>query len=92
MTFPAGSLSVCAAGFTGPGDGMEQLLTAAEAAAYLRVSQATLWRWCQEGRVRGFKIGHEWRISASALRRQMTAGERPNTVGRSVSTVLSEGG
>jgi len=34
---------------------MEQLLTAAEAATYLRVRQATLRRWRQEGRVRGFK-------------------------------------
>ena len=94
MSFPDGSLSVCAPDFTGPGD--EQLLTVAEAAAYLRVSRATLWRWCQEGRVPGFKIDHEWRINGPALRRQMTAGEQPNaagdTAGRSVSTVLSEGG
>lgn len=60
---------------------MEQLLAADEAAAYLRVSQATLRRWRQEGRVRGGKIGHEWWISASALRRQMTAGEQPNAAG-----------
>jgi excisionase family DNA binding protein len=72
---------------------LEELLTAAEAAAYLRVSRATLWRWCQEGRVQGCKIGHEWRISASALRRQMTAGEQSHaaddTAGRSSSTLLS---
>jgi excisionase family DNA binding protein len=75
MTVPTGSLSIGASGFTGPGDGMEELLTVAEAAAYLRVSRATLWRWCQEGRVPAFKIGHEWRINGPALRQQIIAGE-----------------
>ena len=41
---------------------MLELLTVAEAAAYLRVSRATLWRWCQEGRLPALKIGREWRI------------------------------
>ena len=41
---------------------MDELLTVAEAAACLRVSRATLWRWCQEGRVPALKIGREWRI------------------------------
>jgi excisionase family DNA binding protein len=45
-----------------PGGGMDELLTVTEAAACLRVSQATLWRWCQEGRVPALKIGREWRI------------------------------
>jgi excisionase family DNA binding protein len=45
-----------------PGGGMDELLTVAEAAACLRVSRATLWRWCQEGRVPALKIGREWRI------------------------------
>jgi excisionase family DNA binding protein len=54
---------------------MEQLLTVKEAADYLRVSQATLWRWCQEGRVPAFKIGHEWRVVTPALQRLVeTAG------------------
>ena len=52
---------------------MEELLTVAEAAAYLRVSQATLWRWCQEGRVPAFKIGHEWRVVNPALQRLVEA-------------------
>ncbi len=45
-----------------PSGGMDELLTVAEAAACLRVSRATLWRWCQEGRVPALKIGREWRI------------------------------
>jgi len=47
----------------------EQLLTAEEVAAYLRVSRATVWRWCQEKRLPAFKIGREWRIHQGALDR-----------------------
>jgi excisionase family DNA binding protein len=52
---------------------MEHLLTVREAAEYLRVSQATMWRWCQEGRVPAFKIGHEWRVVTPALQRLVEA-------------------
>jgi excisionase family DNA binding protein len=47
---------------------MMRVLTVAEAAAYLRVSRATMWRWCQAQRVPATKIGHEWRIDADGLR------------------------
>jgi excisionase family DNA binding protein len=57
--------------------GMEQLLTVAEAAAYLRVSRATLWRWCQDGRVPALKIGREWRILLRPVLQQLTAEDRP---------------
>ena len=56
---------------------MDELLTVAEAAACLRVSRATLWRWCQEGRVPAFKIGHEWRIIGSDLKRLIAADIAP---------------
>jgi excisionase family DNA binding protein len=52
---------------------MDELLTVAETAACLRVSQATLWRWCQEGRVPALKIGHEWRVVNPALQRLVEA-------------------
>ena len=91
MAFRIESTSVSNRVSVEPGDGMEVLLTVAEAAAYLRVSRATLWRWCQEGRVPGCKIGHEWRINGPALRRQMAAGEQPNPegdpIGRSAAIV-----
>ena len=67
MAFLIESTSVSTWVSAEPGNGTEALLTVAEAAAYLRVSRATLWRWCQEGRVPGFKIGHEWRIVRSTL-------------------------
>ena len=48
-----------------------ELLTVAEAAEYLRVSQATIWRWCQAQKIPAFKIGHEWRILGPALRKML---------------------
>jgi len=56
---------------------MDELLTAAETAACLCVSRATLWRWRQEGRVPAFNIGHEWRIIGSDLKRLMAADIAP---------------
>jgi len=52
---------------SGAGQVMDELLTTAEVATYLRVSRATIWRWCQDQKVPAFKIGREWRIIASAL-------------------------
>ena len=77
MAFPTQTASVSTRVSAVPGNGMEVLLTVAEAAAYLRVSQATMWRWCQEGRVPAFKIGHEWRIVGPALERLVTADTWP---------------
>ncbi len=46
---------------------MNDLLTVEEAAAYLRVSRATVWRWCKTRRVPAVKIGREWRILRATL-------------------------
>jgi len=59
-----------------PGGGMDELLTVAEAAACLRVSRATLWRWCQEGRVPALKIGREWRILLGPVLQPLAAEDR----------------
>jgi len=58
-----------------PGGGADELLTVAEAAACLRVSRATLWRWCQEGRVPALKIGREWRILLGPVLQPLVAEE-----------------
>jgi excisionase family DNA binding protein len=58
-----------------PGGGADELLTVAEAAACLRVSRATLWRWCQEGRVPALKIGREWRILLGPVLHRLVAEE-----------------
>ena len=69
MAFPLGSSAVSTGVSVEPGNGMDSLLTVAEAAVYLRVSRATLWRWCQAGRLPAFKIAHEWRINGTDLLR-----------------------
>jgi excisionase family DNA binding protein len=73
MALPIQTSSVSARVSAASNNGMEVLLTVAEAAAYLRVSRATLWRWCQEGRVPALKIGHEWRVVNPALQRLVEA-------------------
>ncbi len=47
---------------------MDDLLMVEEAAAYLRVSRATVWRWCKSRRVPAVKIGREWRILRRTLK------------------------
>jgi excisionase family DNA binding protein len=44
-----------------------ELLTVKEVAVYFRVSRVTAWRWCQQGIVPAFRIGHHWRIRRDAL-------------------------
>ncbi len=46
---------------------MNDLLTVEEAAAYLRVSRATVWRWCKTRKVPAVKIGREWRLLRATL-------------------------
>ncbi|MCX6031963.1 MAG: helix-turn-helix domain-containing protein [Chloroflexi bacterium] len=46
---------------------MQDLLTVQEAADYLRVSRATIWRWCRTKKVRAIQIGREWRIVNAGL-------------------------
>lgn len=52
------------------------LLTVEEAAAYLRVSKATVWRWCSLGMLPAFKLGREWRIRKTELDK-LTATSQP---------------
>ncbi|MBP1464447.1 helix-turn-helix domain-containing protein [Candidatus Chloroploca sp. M-50] len=46
---------------------LDQILTVDEVAAYLRVSRATICRWCVNGKLPAFKIGKGWRVRRSAL-------------------------
>ena len=46
---------------------VDELLTIAEVAAYLKLSRRTAWRWCKSGRLPAIKIGHQWRIARSDL-------------------------
>ena len=45
----------------------EKALSLDEAAEALGVSRSTLYRWQQQGRLRGFKVGRQWRFRRSEL-------------------------
>ena len=51
----------------------ETLLTVQEVSEQLKVSQATVWRWCQSGKLPAFRVGQQWRIRATDLQRAMYA-------------------
>jgi excisionase family DNA binding protein len=40
----------------------ERLMTVREAAAYYRVTEATVHRWCREGRLQAVRVGKSWLI------------------------------
>ena len=44
-----------------------RLLTPMEVAAVLRVSHRTVVRWLQQGRLRGIRVGRQWRIPEEEL-------------------------
>lgn len=50
---------------------MEELLTVQEVAEYLKLSRSTIWRWCQQGNLNAFKLGHSWRIRWSDVNKLM---------------------
>jgi excisionase family DNA binding protein len=41
---------------------VDEILTVREVAEYLKLSRTTIWRWCNEGKLRAFKVGRGWRI------------------------------
>lgn len=45
----------------------KEVLTVQEVADYLKVSQTTVWRWCQSGKLPAFRVGHQWRIRSEDL-------------------------
>lgn len=50
-----------------------EVLTVAEVADYLRVSETTIWRWCSTGKLPAFRIGRGWRVQRSDLEQHITA-------------------
>lgn len=43
-------------------------MTVQEAAANLRVSRSTIWRWCKDGTFSSaFKVGRNWRVHRSEV-------------------------
>lgn len=45
----------------------DELLTVAEVAGYLRISETTVYRLLQQGLLPGAKVGSNWRVSQHAL-------------------------
>jgi excisionase family DNA binding protein len=45
----------------------KELLTVKEVASYLRLSRATVWRWCQQGAIPAIRVGRNWRIRQADL-------------------------
>ncbi len=45
----------------------EKLLTPVDVANRLQVDERTVTQWLRKGRLRGFKVGKEWRISPDDL-------------------------
>ena len=43
-------------------DEQDTLLTFQEAAEFLRVSKATMYRWLASGQLVGYKVGRSWRF------------------------------
>ncbi|WP_026395863.1 MEDS domain-containing protein [Acetobacterium malicum] len=52
---------------------MTDLLTVTEVAVYLRTTTTTIYRWLKQGKIRGVKIGKEWRIHESSLENLVSA-------------------
>lgn len=48
-------------------DAMPALLTTRQAAEACRVCDATIWRWIKAGRIKGVKVGQDWRISKADI-------------------------
>lgn len=50
---------------------MNEIMTVAELAEYLRVNEATVYRLAQEGQIPGMKVGRQWRFKREAIDRLM---------------------
>jgi excisionase family DNA binding protein len=46
----------------------DRILTVPEVASYLRVSQATIYRMAQAGRIPARRVGRSWRFSSNQIR------------------------
>ncbi|PKM95041.1 MAG: DNA-binding protein [Firmicutes bacterium HGW-Firmicutes-1] len=57
----------------------DEIMTIAEVAEYLKISEITTYKFVQEGKIPGFKIGRHWRVKREDLVNlieQLKKGER----------------
>jgi len=45
----------------------DEIMTVSEVANYLKISEVTTYKFVQEGKIPGFKIGRHWRVKRSDL-------------------------
>ncbi len=45
----------------------DEIMTVSEVADYLKISEVTTYKFVQEGKIPGFKIGRHWRVKRSDL-------------------------
>ncbi len=45
----------------------DEIMTVSEVADYLKISEVTTYKFVQEGKIPGFKIGRNWRVKRSDL-------------------------
>ncbi len=45
----------------------DEIMTITEVAQYLKISEVTTYKFVQEGKIPGFKIGRHWRVKRSDL-------------------------
>jgi len=56
-----------------------EIMTVSEVANYLKISEVTTYKFVQEGKIQGFKVGRHWRVRRSDLVEfidKQTMGER----------------
>ena len=52
----------------------DKLLTIQEVAEVLKIAQSTIRRWLNEGKMKGVKLGRQWRVKQSELDRIIEQG------------------
>jgi excisionase family DNA binding protein len=57
-----------------------KLLAAADVAGMIGVKEATVYRWCSEGKLPCLKVGKHWRIRREVLEDFLKESERPRTL------------
>lgn len=55
---------------------MERLLTPEQTAKYLQVAKRTVYKWLQEGKIQGTKLGSLWRVPETALEKFIDANRK----------------
>jgi excisionase family DNA binding protein len=67
-----------------------ELLRAEEVAGLVGVKEATVYKWCKEGKLPCLKVGKHWRIRHGVLEEFLKSSERPVTLAGQLGSFLRE--